>query len=72
MRILAELPHARIVRYGNHKMKLITFNTLTVEMSGKDELSCIVSKEDLEQATSCSTGSIDLQYLISFKRNNLK
>jgi hypothetical protein len=71
MKTLAELPHAKLVRFGNHKMRLTTYNTLIVEMSGKKELSCQVTKEDLEQATSWADGSIDLQYMISFKRDEL-
>ena len=71
MKILAELPHAKLIKFNNHRMRLIHFGTLREELNGVKETSCQVSMDDLEQATSLADGSIDLQYMISFKRDDL-
>lgn len=70
MKILAESDHARLVEFKNNHKKLIHFGTLTEEMLNVKETSCTVTPEEIADAT-CN-GTIDFQYLISFKRLDLK
>lgn len=69
MRTVSELPHAKLVRFGNRKMRLFHFGTLTEEMRGVEQTSCAITKDEIESAT--FNEKIDLQYLISCVRNKL-
>jgi hypothetical protein len=70
MKILAESDHAKLVEFTNNHKKLIHFGTLKEEMLNVNETSCKVTPEEIKDAT--FNGTIDLQYLISFKRLDLK
>lgn len=64
------LTHADLIKQSNNKMRLYTHGDLIVEMSGKKELSCSITVEQMQDACDYD-GVLDLQTLISQNRDRL-